>query len=56
MVVKIVDYKTIVDQRFKEYCVENQIRADHFDRIRKNFGEGVFKFTIDKFNIKVPVF
>lgn len=40
-----MDYQTIIDQRFKEYNVDNQIRADHLARIRENFGDGVFKFT-----------
>lgn len=54
MVVKVVDYQTIIDQRFKEYNVDNQIRADHFDRIRKNFGDDVFKFTLEKFDVEPP--
>lgn len=49
-----MDYQTIIDQRFKEYYTDNQIRADHFDRIRKNFGEGVLKFTLEKFNVEPP--
>ena len=52
--VKVVDYQTIIDQRFKEYNVGNQIRADHLSKIRNNFGDAVFKFTVDKFNIKIP--
>ena len=55
MVVKIVDYKTIVDQRFKEYRVENQTRVDHLSKIKNDFGDAVFKFTVYKFKIKVPV-
>lgn len=54
MVVKVVDYQTIIDQRFKEYYTDNQIRADHFDRIRKNFGNDVFKFTLEKFDVEPP--
>ena len=50
-----MDYQTIIDQRFKEYKVDNQIRADHLAKIRNDFGDGVFKFTVDKFNIKLPV-
>ena len=49
-----MDYQTIIDQRFKEYNVDNQIRADHFDRIRKNFGDDVFKFTLEKFDVEPP--
>ena len=55
MVVKVVDYQTIIDQRFKEYRADNQIRADQLAKIRNNFGDAVFKFTVDKFKIKVPV-
>ena len=50
-----MDYQTIIDQRFKEYRAENQTRADHLSKIKNDFGEAVFKFTADKFNIKVPV-
>ena len=54
MVVKIVDYQTIIDQRFKEYRTDNQIREDQFDQIRKSFGNDVFKFTVEKFNVESP--
>lgn len=54
MVVKIVDYQTIVDQRFKEYRVENKTRVDHLSKIKNDFGDAVLKFTVDKFKIKVP--
>ena len=50
-----MDYQTIVDQRFKEYRVENKTRADHLLKIKNDFGDAVFKFTVDKFKIKVPV-
>jgi hypothetical protein len=50
-----MDYQTIIDQRFKDYHTENQLRSDNFAEIRNNFGDGVFKFTVDKFNIKLPV-
>lgn len=55
MEAKVVDYQTIVDQRFKEYRVENKTRADHLLKIKNDFGDAVFKFTVDKFKIKVPV-
>ena len=54
MVVKVVDYQTIIDQRFKEYHVENQIEVDRLSKIKNDFGDAVFKFTTDKFKIKVP--
>lgn len=50
-----MDYKTIVDQRFKEYHVENKTRADHLSKIKNDFGEAVFKFTVYKFRTKVQV-
>ena len=54
MVVRVVDYQTIIDQRFKDYHTDIQIRADNFAEIRNNFGDGVFKFTIEKFNVESP--
>lgn len=53
-VVKVVDYQTIIDQRFKEYRVENKTRVDHLSKIKNDFGDAVFKFTVYKFSIKVP--
>lgn len=50
-----MDYQTIVDQRFKEYRVENKTRVDHLSKIKNDFGDAVLKFTVDKFKIKVPV-
>lgn len=55
MVVKIMDYQTIIDQRFKEYRAENQMTVDRLSKIRNDFGDAVLKFTVDKFKIKVPV-
>ncbi len=49
-----MDYQTIIDQRFKEYNTDIQIRVDQFARIRKNFGDGVFKFTLEKFDAESP--
>lgn len=54
MVVRVVDYQTIIDQRFKDYHTENQIISDNFAEIINNFGDGVFKFTLEKFNVESP--
>lgn len=49
-----MDYQTIIDQRFKEYRTENKARVDRLSKIKNDFGDAVFKFTVDKFSIKVP--